>query len=231
MKINIGCGQAPTPGWRNFDNSLGLKLARFPFLVKLLGRAGILNCYQTSFIEFARSHRIEYGDAVRRLPLPDCSVEVLYSCHMIEHLSRAQAKLFLQEAQRILLPGGIIRLAVPDLDKLVQRYLETGDADEFMETSLLSQSVPENLPGRLALLLAGPRGHLWMYDERSLCRLLGEHGFTEVAAVPPGRTRIPEPGDLNLEEKVSESVYVEAVKARPGRPQGKVDPATEVAPA
>lgn len=227
MKINVGCGQSPTPGWRNFDNSLGLKLAKAPFLAGLLGKARLLNPSQVAFIEFARSHRIEYGDAVRGLPLPDCSVEALYSSHMIEHLGRLRAGLFLEEARRVLVPGGIIRLAVPDLAKLVRRYLETGDADGFMEASFLSQAPPETIADRLTLCLTGPRGHLWMYDEKSLCRLLKDHGFAEADSLPPGRTRIPDPGALDLEEKLAESIYVEAAKPPPVRPSGNLDPESE----
>ncbi len=216
MKINVGCGQAPTPGWRHFDNSPGLKLAKSPFLAGLLARARLLNPSQAAFVEYARSHRIEHGDAVRGLPLPACSAEAIYSCHMIEHLSRFRAGLFLEEAKRVLIPGGVLRLAVPDLGKLVRQYLEAGDADGFMESSFLSQSPPETLSGRLSFLLAGPRGHLWMYDESSLCRLLEAHGFAGVAPVPAGVTRIPDPGELDLREKESESFYVEAVKPGPG---------------
>ncbi len=229
MKINVGCGQSPTPGWRNFDNSIGLKLAKVPFLAGLLGKARLLNPLQVAFIEFARSHQIEYGDAVRGLPLPDDSVRALYSSHMLEHFGQRRAGLFLEEAKRVLAPGGIIRLAVPDLARLVGRYLETGDADGFMEASFLSQAPSETLAGRLTLCLAGPRGHLWMYDENSLCRLLKAHGFAEVASLPPGRTRIPDPGALDLEEKLAESIYVEAAKPLPIRSTGQRDPEEEAA--
>jgi len=32
MRVNIGCGQSPTPGWINFDNSLTVKIARSSLL-------------------------------------------------------------------------------------------------------------------------------------------------------------------------------------------------------
>lgn len=212
MKINVGCGDSPTPGWRNFDNSFSLRLARVPLLPRLLRGAGVLNPRQYAFIEFARDRRIEFGDAVKGLPLPGASVEALYSCHMIEHLSRAGAGRFLEEAKRVLLPGGTIRLAVPDLRRLARRYLESGDADEFIAAAYLGRKSDGSFAERLAALITGPRLHSWMYDEVSLGRLLREHGFTDVAAPAPGETRIGEPGGLDLREKSEESFYLEATK-------------------
>ncbi len=233
MKIHVGCGDSPISGWRNFDNSISLRLAGIPLLPRLLRRCGILNPRQYAFIEFARLHRIEYGDGVKGLPVPDCSAEALYSCHMIEHLSRADAGRFLEEAKRVLIPGGVIRLAVPDLRRLAGRYLETGDADGFIAATYLGRENDGSVAGRMATLIAGPRLHGWMYDERSLGRLLRDHGFSEVVAVPPGETGIREPGELDLREKEDESVYVEAVKPAgeseaqiaSNRPVGPVEPA------
>jgi predicted SAM-dependent methyltransferase len=212
MKINVGCGDSPIPGWRNFDNSISLRLAKVPLLPRILRWAGLLEYRQYAFIEFARSHRIEYGDAVKGLPLSDSSVEVLYSCHMLEHLSPAQAKRFLEEAKRLLVPGGVIRLAVPDLRRLIHNYLESGDADGFLAASYLGRMDGNSLRERLGMLVAGRRLHQWMYDEISLGRLLRSHDFTEISAVPPGNSRIKEPGELDLREKEDESVYLEAVK-------------------
>lgn len=211
MRINVGCGQAPTEGWRNFDNSLSLRLSKIPFLTKLLSKAGFLESEQYRFIEYARANRIEYGDAVKGLPLPDNSVDTLYSSHMLEHLDQTGAGLFLKEARRVLISGGIIRLVVPDLRKLVQQYLDSGDADTFLSASYLSQSQTGTIAQRLRNLLVGNRYHQWMYDGESLVRLLLLHGFSDPGIQTPGETRIENPELLNLKERLSESIYVEAV--------------------
>jgi len=62
------------------------------------------------------------------------------------------------------------------------------------------------------MLLMGTRHHQWMYDGGSLCSLLQKHGFTKVQVVSPGQTRIADHQPLNLQERVLESVYVEAQK-------------------
>jgi len=59
MRINVGCGQTPTPTWRNFDNSFSLRLSNSPLLVKMATRLGLLNGSQLNFISFAMQSNIE----------------------------------------------------------------------------------------------------------------------------------------------------------------------------
>lgn len=42
VRINIGCGQTPTNGWENFDNSFSLRLSKIPLLPDILNRLGFL---------------------------------------------------------------------------------------------------------------------------------------------------------------------------------------------
>ncbi|MCI5218336.1 MAG: class I SAM-dependent methyltransferase [Candidatus Electrothrix sp. LOE2] len=98
MQINIGCGQTPTKGWRNFDNSLSLRLSKIPIFPKILYKLRILEGSQYKFIQFASENNIEYGDATKGLPIPNESCEVIYSSHMIEHLDRHETVQFLNEA-------------------------------------------------------------------------------------------------------------------------------------
>ena len=210
MRINVGCGQTLTPRWRNFDNSLSLRLAKIPVLPELLRTLRLIENPQYQYIKFAQANNIEYCDVTKRIPLPNGSVDVLYSSHMIEHLDREEVLLFLREARRVLRPGGIIRLAAPDIKIQVQRYEINGDADSFIEGTRLTSPRPRLLSQRIRLLLVGTRNHQFMYDGSSLCRLLTNNGFHNALMVPLGETRIQNPELLNLSERASESVYVEA---------------------
>lgn len=212
LRINVGCGQTPTKGWRNFDNSFSLRLARIPFVPEILHRLRFLESRQYQFIRFARQNDIECGDATNGLPVPQESCDVLYSSHMLEHLDRNEADRFLREAFRVLSPGGIIRIAVPDIKKLTAQYNESGDADAFIEATHMCVPRPTSLAQRMRLLLVGARNHRWMYDGNSLSRLLQEHGFAEAEIMSAGQTSILNPESLNLHERSSESVYVEARK-------------------
>lgn len=212
LRINLGCGQTPTRGWRNFDNSLSLRLSLVPLLPDFLLKLKFLESSQYQFILFARENDVEYGDATKGLPIQDKSVDVLYSSHMLEHLDRNEADMFLKEAFRVLRPSGIIRIAVPDIKKQVQRYNESDDADAFIEATHLCAPRPRSLAQRLRLLLVGTRNHQWMYDGNSLSRLLQKHGFVKTEVMPSGQTKIRGHEPLDLQERASESVYVEAEK-------------------
>jgi len=56
------------------------------------------------------------------LPFKSSSINVIYTSHTIEHLSNDRVCYLLQECYRILKPGGVIRVEVPDVEKLVQLY-------------------------------------------------------------------------------------------------------------
>src|ERR1700730_9017744 len=139
-RINIGCGATPTPGWLNFDNSLTLRIAAVPGAGDILSVVGLLNQAQSKFAQIAQGAGIRWADATRKIPVDDGSASVVYACHMFEHLTPLQADRFLGEVQRVLVSGGILRLAVPDLAKLAAQYTATGDADSFVAGTLLAQN-------------------------------------------------------------------------------------------
>jgi SAM-dependent methyltransferase len=157
---------------------------------------------------------VRFANAAVRIPCAAGSVAVVYSSHMIEHLDRSEARAFLTEVKRVLRPGGVVRIAAPDLARLVSSYIATGDADGFVAGTHMGLDRPAGLRGWAKWAVVGPRHHLWMYDGESLSRLMRETGFADVTVLPPGSSRIPEPGDLDLRERAVESVYVEAVRPR-----------------
>ena len=62
-------------------------------------------------------------DLSRGIPLPDASCDVVYHSAVLEHLRRADAAAFLAECRRVLRPGGVLRVAVPDLEAICGLYL------------------------------------------------------------------------------------------------------------
>jgi predicted SAM-dependent methyltransferase len=78
---------------------------------------------------------VEAFDLDQGIPFPETSFDVVYHSHLLEHFSRKRALPFLRECYRVLRPGGVIRVAVPDLEKIVRAYLAiTERADEPPET-------------------------------------------------------------------------------------------------
>jgi predicted SAM-dependent methyltransferase len=67
-------------------------------------------------------------DLVRGIPFETESADVVYHAALFEHVRRENAADFLREIYRALKPGGIIRIGVPDLEKICRTYLEKLEA-------------------------------------------------------------------------------------------------------
>jgi predicted SAM-dependent methyltransferase len=211
-RLNIGCGMTPTKGWRNLDNSLSIRIAKWGLLGILLHKFRLISTPSLNNIKFCQSNKIEWADATRYIPASTESVDVLYTSHMLEHLDRDEASAFLKEAKRVLRSNGIIRIAVPDIKQKVSDYIKSNDADSFIQSTHMCVDRPRTLDQRLRMLIVGNRHHQWMYDGDSLSRLLIKTGFKDPIVLKAGETTIIDPGLLDLAERIEESVYVEAKK-------------------
>lgn len=82
------------------------------------------------------SPHVRAHDVRKQLPFPDTSIDAVYTAHMLEHLDRQAAESAVREMWRVLRPGGVVRIVVPDLAGIASAYLaaleraETGRADE-----------------------------------------------------------------------------------------------------
>ena len=212
QRVNIGCGDVPTPDWINFDNSMSVRLSRFPLVISALGKLGVIGAGERDFAARAQQMGIKWADVTRHIPLPDNSVDALYTSHMMEHLDKDEVRTFLREARRVLSSGGTIRVVVPDIRILVDKYLAEGDADVMIFDSYLWRAMPKTFAEKVKDFVIGDRHHKWMYDGPSMSRLLLEMGFERPVVLPPGKTTIPNPGELDLARYPDMSVYVEACK-------------------
>ena len=131
---------------------------------------------------------------------------------MMEHLSKEESVSFLNEAFRVLEPGGILRVVVPDLKLAFNFYVQTQDADNFMEKMFLAPPPINTIKEKISLFFTGYRQHQWMYDEKSLSKLIKKIGFRQVFILKAGETNILNPHNLNLHERSDASVYVEGLK-------------------
>ena len=94
------------------------------------------------------------------IPLPDASCNVIYHSAVLEHMRRPDAVAFLKECHRVLKPDGILRVGVPDLEKICRLYLsklaealngdETAAHDyDWIMLELLDQIVREKSGGNM----------------------------------------------------------------------------------
>lgn len=64
---------------------------------------------------------IKSGIDAAQLPYEDGTVDEIYACHVLEHFPQNEVVSVLKEWCRVLKPGGRVKVAVPDLDKLIAK--------------------------------------------------------------------------------------------------------------
>lgn len=101
---------------------------------------------------YSEKKEVKFIDLRKSLPFKNESIDCIYNSHVLEHFEKYKAKYFLQEIYRVLKPGGIIRVVVPDLEKICREYLNqldqavsggitSSDKYEWMMLELLDQMV------------------------------------------------------------------------------------------
>lgn len=77
--------------------------------------------------------------------IPSNTADLIYMCHILEHVPRSQLSVVLKEMLRILKPGGKLRISVPDFDYIISIYNDTNHNIEYISPPLMGgQDYPEN---------------------------------------------------------------------------------------
>ncbi len=239
--LNLGCGirTADHPDVINIDWSLNIRIKNSRLL--RLAVAPLLDARRRARLDQMAGKLVAH-DLSKGIPFASDSVDTVYHSHVLEHLDRPVARRFLSETLRVLKPGGICRIVVPDLEFACRAYVEhvdrcgrtSGEAavhEQFVE-NILEQSVRREAAGsqgrrglpkvieRIVLGDARRRGetHQWMYDRISLPYLLRMTGFREADVRTWNSSRIPGWNEIGLDrntdggEYTPNSLYVEGRK-------------------
>lgn len=237
--LNLGCGTRTSPYCVNIDWNAHLRLRTSRIgsaLAPVIMGRGRLSQFR------ALDGMILVHDLRRGIPAADDSVAAVYHSHVLEHIDRELVPRFLAEIWRVLRPGGIHRIVVPDLEVLCRDYLSHLDecaagtkpsgAHDAYVAALLEQSVRKQAAGsarqpkhrRLienALLGdARRRGetHQWMYDRVNLTHVLYEANFDDVRVATYDTSVIDGWNTIRLDETEDGneykpgSLYLEAIK-------------------
>ena len=242
MKIlNLGCGTKTSsrPEVVNIDWSVMLRIRRNSVLRSL---APIL----LKGDRLARFHslpdNVEIHNLARGIPYLDDSFDVVYHSHLLEHLDRDVAPRFLAEVHRVLKPGGLHRIVVPDYELACRAYLTSlersladhaaANGHEDSIALLVEQSVRREAAGtslqsparrcleNLVLGDARQRGetHQWAYDRVNLGELLRRTGHRDCTVHAFDTSSIPGWIGYGLDSDAHGgphqpgSLYVEALK-------------------
>jgi predicted SAM-dependent methyltransferase len=151
------------------------------------------------------------ADIRDELPIESGTIDYAVGVNTLQELAFPELVPALVELQRVLRPGGTLRLVVPDLDAAIRAYTEHDD-DRFPVG-------PDQIRSRggrfIAHMLEGGNSRvLFTFD--LIEELLVAAGFVDVTACRPGETasRFQEIVELDCRER--DSIFVEAT-----RPPGK----------
>jgi predicted SAM-dependent methyltransferase len=154
---------------------------------------------------FPNHWKIVRLDATKPFPLPDASFSFAFSEHMIEHVPLMGARSMLAECYRVLQPGGLIRLATPDLAHVIQIHAATDPTTkDYLRWAIAHNRLPADLPADTVVInsLFHDHGHQFLYDEPALAALLRATGFADVLRYTPGQSDQPELSGLEMHHYV-----------------------------
>ena len=215
-QLHLGSGPYAEPGWINVDKSRTPAISRIRPLVRMLARVGVLTEQQRNTIW---PREVIRRDLSKPLPWGDNTAKAIYSSHMVEHFERAEAQRLLGECLRVLAPGGVLRLVLPDVQVGVRVYLQQKEAGNPRAADELVGSLFYTAYGdmpRLRRLATGllHRPHRWMYDIDSMRAVLSEVGFSPIQECAFRRGACPDLATIEIRDGVDEaaSFYVEAFK-------------------
>lgn len=128
-------------------------------------------------------------DIRRGLPFAPATFDAVYASHVLEHLTPADGEGLVAEMRRVLKRGGILRLAVPDLERTARAYLErlerADGADDpcyrWIKLELLDQLVRDRSGG--LMLRALREGTV---DPQDVSERIGDELLEAIDATPDG---------------------------------------------
>ena len=141
----------------------------------------------------------------RPLPLPAGCASGVFSEHVLEHLPFEAGLALLREAHRVLRPGAVVRIVVPDGGKLLRSYVDGGRG--FIEATRPGRPTPMTAVNELFYWYR----HCWLYDTETLTLALEATGFGQARERDFLDSDLPG-GSPDTPDRRAESLYVEAVK-------------------
>lgn len=117
-------------------------------------------------------------DVTQGLPFPDATFRFVFNEHLIEHITWEQGLALLREIRRVLVPGGVVRIATPDLAQLLTL---TDDHWYVADSAARHPNVRGISAGHVINNFMRDWGHQFIYDRSTLRDLLDQAGFADVA--------------------------------------------------
>lgn len=159
-KLHLGCGRVRLEGWINIDADPELPAVDLVW------------------------------DLSRNIPAGDGTCQFIFCEHLLEHLAPDKGVAFLRECRRVLMPGGVARIAMPSLEYVLQKAV----SPDWRDQDWLRWPEYRFIQTRAEMINIAFRwwGHEWLYDREELHRRLHEAGFEDIRDVERGASPIEE---------------------------------------
>lgn len=183
LKLHIGCGTIYKKHWINIDDNVDNNIAKLDLKWNLLNR----------------------------LPFNSQSVDFIYNEHFIEHLSYQEGLTFLKNMYELLKIGGVIRIACPDLDKIISGYSNNTWRKNEWVTKYKMEWIRNSCEMINICLNVHPWGHKYVYNFEELISALIKSGFKKRNLKKVGFRKSKYKDLCGLETR-RDSLIIEAVK-------------------
>ena len=148
---------------------------------------------------FIRHPKILPLDISKKFPFADNSFSFVFTEHTIEHLDYSNQKTMLQECFRVLTPGGILRIATPNLEFLLdlcknpdkplnKRYIDWSISN-FDYAYIDNPSLCDSLAIHIVNKFMRSWGHRYIHNTSSLEELVTKIGFSNPITCKPGESQ------------------------------------------
>jgi SAM-dependent methyltransferase len=131
---------------------------------------GCGRCYHSGWVNLDLNHpdpSVIQHDIIQGVPFGENGFDVVYHSHVLEHLAPEEGAVLIRECYRVLRPGGILRIVVPDLEQIARLYLQQhelacqGDPRaianyDWMKLELIDQMVRRNSGGKMGQFITSP---------------------------------------------------------------------------
>jgi predicted SAM-dependent methyltransferase len=169
------------------------------------------------------SEKVMFLDAARPFPFPDNSFDFVFSEHMIEHIPYTVGCAMLKECYRVMKPGGKIRISTPNLNFLIDLYLNE-NTDTWSRYRQWSHNkfvfwAPSSDAAFIINNFVRDWGHQFIYDENALRQALCAGGFIHIARCALNQSASSELANLENETRLPpgflalETLTLEGMKA------------------
>lgn len=206
LHVQYGCGMSAPTTWANFDSSPTLRFEHIPVVGRL---------YKKNKHRFPGN--IQYGDIVKGLPVTPGSCAAVYASHILEHLHLQDCRTALRNTLQLLMPSGIFRVIVPDLEAMAKKYLSSTAVDAaerfLLETDLGHVSGSKGFIGFFSAVFGRSR-HLWMWDYKGLAQELSAAQFCDIRPCSPGDSEDPLFKDVENPERFIDAVAIQCCRPK-----------------